>query len=228
MIQTRALTEVQVRRLNNFLSASGTEALPSDNPSVNELAMHPGCSEALLGALDVNPQMLIAAGGTLSDLRALGYGSRHLTKDVGLTTAFVRAFGKTEVAASVLAHVEDAVTLAGSNASTLLGLSPRMLLLACHGDRAAAEQVIGRLFVQDAQRAAVMNAVDPAAPDDPLVALRRKLQRGPLHGVGTDVLARLGITALVLRDQFSIALEDLQMTLGCSVEDLQVLGVMSR
>ena len=227
-IETRALTETQALRLSNFLTAAGTEPPLSKVPSVAELAEHPGVSSNLLDALDVRPQMLLGAGATLAELTTLGYGAAHMVKDIGLTTQCVRTFGKTETATAVLVNVEDAACLAGTHAASVLGLSPRMLLLTCGGDRACAEHILACLFRQEAEHTAAHNAADPHDQNAALSTLRSKLRCGPLHGVPVEVLAGLGIDGIVLRDRFGIQLEQLASTLGCAIDDLAVLGVMVR
>jgi hypothetical protein len=228
-METRALTETQSLRLANFLKASGAEPALAASPTVTDLANHGAVHSELLDALDVRVSMLIGAGATLGELRQLGYSSRHLVKDVGLATQCCRSFGKTEVATAFLSDTEAAICLAGSHAATILGVSPKMLLIAAGGDRAAAEQILDRLFEQDAQHRAALEA--GAAGNDftnPLHNLRARLRCSPLHGVGCEVLARLGIDGLVLRDRYGIGCEDLSRTLGCPVDDLAILGVMSR
>lgn len=225
-METRALTETQALRLSNYLTASSAESALSTSPTVSELASHGAVHAALLDALDVRCSMLIGAGGTLAELRQLGYSAEHLVKDVGLATQFVRSFGKTEVATSMLSNTEDAVCLAGTHAQTMLGISPKMLLVAAGGDQAAAEHILDRLFVQDAHQRAALTTGVHADPNDPLVNLRAKMRSSPLHGVNVEILARLGITGLVLRDRYGIGAEDLTRCLGCSVDDLAVLGVM--
>ena len=229
MQQPRALTETQALRLGNYLAAAGAEPPLSASPTVTELANHGGVHSELLDALDVHVGCLIGAGATLPELRQLGYAARHLVKDVGLATQYVRAYGKTEVATAMLANTEDAVALAGTHAATLLGVSPKMLLTAAGGDRAAAEQILDRLFMQDANhRLAIAASANGADPNDPLLNLRAKLRCSPLHGVPVETLARLGIDGLVLRDRYGIGIEELTRSIGCSVEDLAVLGVMTR
>ena len=228
-MQARALTETQALRLRNYLAASGAEPPLSASPTVRELADHGAVHSELLEALDVHVGNLIGANGTLLELRQLGYAARHLVKDAGLTTQFVRAFGKTETASAMLTNTEDAVAIAGTLAQTLLGISPKMLLMAVGGDRAAAEQVLDRLFVQDANhRLAIAASANGADPNDPLLNLRAKLRCSPLHGVPVEVLARLGFNGLALRDRYGVLKEELTRALGCSVEDLGVLGVMTR
>ena len=228
MLQTRALTEVQALRLGNYLNASGAEPPLSASPTVTELANHSAIHSHLLDALDVKCGMLIGAGGTLVELRQLGYSAQHLVRDVGLSTQFCRAYGKTEVATAMLTHVEDAVCLAGTHAQTLLGISPKMLLIGAAGDRAAAEQILDRLFLQDAQQRAALASGATGDINDPLLNLRVKMRCSPVHGVPVEVLARLGIDGLVLRDRYNLGLNDLTRALGCDTEDLAVLGVMSR
>lgn len=229
-METRALTETQSLRLSNYLRASGAEPALSASPTVAELANHSAVRSELLDALDVRVSMLIGAGATLAELAQLGYSARHLVKDVGLATQCCRSFGKTEVATTFLSDTEAAICLAGSHAATIMGLSPKMLLVAAGGDQAAAEQILDRLFLQEAQHRDALEAGAAVANDtnNPLHGLRARLRCSPLHGVGCEVLARLGIDGIVLRDRYGVGINDLSRTLGCAVEDLAILGVMSR
>ena len=80
----------------------------------------------------------------------------------------------------------------------------------------------------DATRAARASAT-AGAPLDPLAQLRAKLPPphapGVLSGVPVEVLARLGISAIVLRDRFGVGIDKLTAVLDCTVEDLAILGV---
>ena len=196
-----ALTPDQTRRLNQYLSASGSTGEPlAESSSVQALLDHPSVDATLLGALDVVPAALIFAGATLPQLRQLGYGASQLVRSPTTTASFVRSFGKAEVAASVLDGPESAVILAGTFGAQQLGLSSRLLLNACLGNRHPAMCVIGKLL-QD-----------------------QNLAPSPLGGC-VEVIARCGIDARTLGTEFRIPPEALPAVLDAKPEDLQLIGL---
>ena len=233
--QGQPLTKLQATRLRNYLNASAaTEQALSEAPTVQELAEHPSVTASLLTALDVVPARLLAANATLQQLTAIGYGAGHLVRSPGFCAQLTSKYGHTATAAAVLLGPQDAVDLSTSVLVVkTLGLSTRTLLDACCGDQASGIQVIHSLLHQHREAAAAAppppSTAYPGAPptaDANLQLLRRKLQSaGPLHGVGCETLARLGIDGRALHVHFGIDVGDLCDTLGVPTEKLRVLGV---
>ena len=213
-MRPRALTEVQSQRLRQYLTAANSPDTLPESPTVKQLVENTGVNATLLDALDVYPAALVGSGAALTDLIALDYSARHLVRDAGFAALLVRKYGKAPVAAASLRTTEDAVTLSGTRASVTLGLTPKLLLNACGGDRAAGELVISRLInvynaatrarAVEVERAAKA-AANAGAPLDPLAQLRAKLppSAGVLAGVPVETLARLGITALVNKQRYT-------------------------
>lgn len=231
MIAPQALTRAQSARLKAYLAVADPSAPPlPDEPSIAELVAHPLVRAPLLGALDCQVPLLMAAGAGMSDLTQLEYGARHLVRSPGLCSHMVAKFGATAVAVAMLKVPEHAVELAGS-ALVLrdLNISTKMLLTACQGDTASAVEVIRRLLHQEAVDAAQRARMAPiAAQPSSLDALRAKLRPGVLHGVPLDLLVRLGFNGQNLNNLFGITLEQLGPTLGVSNAALAVLGVYER
>ena len=229
------LTKTQAQRLRNYLNASAaTGAALSATPTVQELAEHPSVTAALLDALDVAPAMLIASNATLEQLTAIGYGSSHLVRTPALAVQLVGKFGKAPTAAAVLRTPQDAVVLSTNVITTrTLGVSTRMLLDACCGDQASGVCIIHNLLQQHRARpsqsdaAAHPSAVVPTAAAN-LELLKRKLEVGPLHGVGCETLARLGLDGRALYTHFQLPIDALCETLGVTPDKLRVLNVFQQ
>lgn len=246
MLAVQPLTKTQATRLRNYINASAvTEPALSAAPTMQELAEHPSCTAALLGALDVAPARLLAAGATLEQLTAIGYGANHLVHTPGVAVQMATKYGKAATAAAMLRTPQDAVVLSTNTLVTkTLGLSTKTLLDGCQGDQASGVCVIQNLLQQhrEAQARAAATAPLPPPPPPPagyvgapptavanLELLRRKLQAGgPLVGVGCETLLRLGLDGRALQTHFGIQIHELSDALGVSVDKLQVLGVFER
>ena len=198
------LTSEQLRRGNLWLVAStGCEPLPAE-PTVADLVQHEHVDMTLLNALDVTAPNLIHHGATLDDMVALGYDATALVRSAATTASFIKHYGKPKVAVAVLKSAEDAKTLAGTFASTQLGISNRMLLNACAGCRPSAIVVIDRLLRAASEPGSETNA--------------------PLAGC-TEHLARLGIDGKLLCGTFGVHIDNLSTMLEASENDLGTLGV---
>jgi len=159
-----------------------------------DLMMKSGVKALNIQAAGIRPMQLKKYGVTqAAHMRRLDYDALHLVDPIICNEANA-AFGAADVIASFLNSPQDAVALAGSEATTILNVSTEQLLEVCAG-----------------------------APTEAIAVLKQSNDEMPLRGVEVKVLLDTGIRAPQLK-QLGYNLASVREMSGITTVDIGKLG----
>ena len=175
------------------LTAEAALSTPDDQITF-EMMLSNGVKALNIVTAGIRPMTMKQHGvTTASQMRRLGFDALHLV-DSNLCTEANAAFGAADVVAAFLVSPQDAVALAGSDATKTLNISVQQLLEVCAG-----------------------------APTEAVSVLQQVTDEKPLQGVSASVLLDTGLRAAQLK-QLGYNIASLGQLAGADGNALAKLG----